>query len=806
MNKLFLLLALNCLGPAYLPGAPQPASAAGSKAILDKYCVGCHNQKLRTANLILEGPDLTKIPEHGEVWEKVILKLRLGMMPPQGLPRPDEATRHDLIQFLETALDRAAAANPNPGRPLVHRLNRAEYANAIRDLLGLDVDVSALLPPDNSTYGFDNVADALGTSPSLLQAYLVAARRISAIAVGDARAGAGGVTYSVRQDLSQDSHIEGLPLGTIGGAVFRHVFPADGYYDFQVRLYRTNLDTTRGLEEAHKLELSLDGGRLFLATIGGNEDLAALQKNTTDVSDAIEAQRLRTRVFVKAGQRDVAAAFLEEVPARFATRRLQGFVRDFNTYDAEGAPHIKSITIQGPFESKPAESPTGKIFVCRPADSADAAPCARRVLSSVARRAYRRPLTPAETDDLMSFYQRGQAGADFDAGIEFALRRILSAPSFIFRAEGEPEKLTAGKTYRIGDFELASRLSFFLWSSIPDEPLLDAAAQGKLHQPEMLARQVRRMLADPRSIALVRNFGGQWLQLRNLQGIVPDPEKFPDFDDNLRRAFRQEAESFFESIVHEDRNVLDLITADYTFVNERLARHYGIPGIFGSQFRRVQLADDHRRGLLGKGAVLMVTSHSNATSPVLRGKWVLENLLGYPVPPPPPDVPALKETEPGAVPRTMREQMEQHRENPVCASCHKIMDPIGFTLENFDEVGAWRTVNEGGVPLNTAVNLADGAAVNGVSDLRRALLQRPDALVQTLTQKLLIYALGRGLTYQDMPVVREIARESQAQDYRFSAIVLAMVKSVPFQMRIKAADSGEPVAQNRADRPVRPSR
>ena len=778
------LLCANALHAA-------PDSASFTHSTLDKYCVGCHNQKLKTANLILDNADLTKVAEQGEMWEKVILKLKLGMMPPPGLPRPDQSARLEVVHYLQTELDHAAAEHPNPGRPLVHRLNRAEYGNAIRDLLGFDVDVATLLPPDDSSYGFDNVADALGSSPALLQAYLAAARKISAVAVGDPRIDAGGVTYSLRQDLSQDTHIEGLPLGTTGGAVFRHVFPADGYYDFRVRLYRTNLDTIRGLEQPHRMELSIDGTRVLLATVGGNQDLAALQKNTTDVSDAIEAARLRIRVFVKAGERDVAAAFLEEVPARFATRRLQSFVRDFNTFDAEGAPHLKSVTIQGPYESKGAAEPVGRIFVCRPVNSAEENTCSKRIVSALAHRAWRRNLSSAETDGLMSFYQTGRKGGNFNSGIEFALRRILASPSFVYRAEIEPEALKPGEPYRITDFELASRLSFLLWSSIPDDTLLNLAAQNKLHPPDVLAREVRRMIADTRAEALVSNFAGQWLQLRNLQGIQPDPEKFPDFDDNLRRAFRREAELFFESIIKEDRPALDLLTADYTFVNERLARQYGIPGVFGSDFRRVNIAnidDENRRGLLGKGAVLMVTSHANATSPVLRGKWVLENILGSPVPPPPPEVPALKETEPGATPPTMREQMEQHRANPVCASCHKTTDPIGFALENFNEIGAWRTTSEGGVPLNTNVILADGTTVDGARDLRMALTKNPETFVQTFTEKLLIYALGRGVTWQDMPAIRHILSEAQPQDYRFSALILGIVRSVPFELRMKVAN------------------
>jgi hypothetical protein len=770
------------------------------RSALNKYCIGCHNQKLKTAGLTLDKADLSAIPAEGETWEKVILKLKLGMMPPPGAPRPDEESIRNIAGFLQTALDKDAAAHPDPGRPLVHRLNRVEYGNAIHDLLGFDVDVSSLLPPDDSAYGFDNVAEALGSSPALLQAYLAAARKIGAIAAGDSGMGAGGVTYSVRQDLSQDTHLDGLPLGTIGGAVFHHVFPADGYYDFRIRLYRTNLDTTRGLEQPHKVELAVDGQRVLLARIGGNEDLAALQKNTTDVSDAVENNRLRVRIFVKAGERDVAASFIEEVSARFATRRLQTFVRDFNTYDAEGSPHIKSVTIQGPFESKGAANPAGTIFICHPAGPADETPCARQVLSTLARRAWRRNLSQTDIDGLMAFYTRGRKDANFNAGIELALRRILASPSFIYRAETEPDSIPAGSPYRITDFELASRLSFFLWSTIPDDELLDLAAKDKLHQPDEVTRQVRRMLADSRSRALVDNFAGQWLELRNLNGIVPDPEKFPDFDDNLRRAFRREAELFFESIVDEDRPALDLMTADYTFVNDRLARHYGIPNVFGSDFRRVHLNDEYRRGLLGKGALLMVTSHANNTSPVLRGKWILENILGSPVPPPPPDVPALKETEAGAVPLTMREQMEQHRANPVCASCHKTLDPIGFALENFDATGAWRTTSEGGAPLNTAVALADGLQVDGVSGLRQDLTKYPEIFVQTLTQKLFTYALGRGVTYRDMPAIRHILREAAPRQYRFSALILGIVNSVPFQMRTRATDAGQSVAQLNEER------
>ena len=779
--------ALAGMSALWAPAQPAASLANSYRALLNQYCVTCHNQRARTAGLLLDSADLNRIPEHAELWEKVILKLQLGMMPPQGMPRPEAAATRGLVSFLQTTIDQAAAAHPQPGRPLVHRLNRTEYTNAIHDLLGVDVDAAAWLPPDDAAYGFDNVAEALGTSPALLQACLTAARRISAIAVGDPEIGAGGTTYSVRQDLSQDHHLDGLPLGTIGGIALQHPFPLDGYYDFQIRLYRTNLDTTRGLEEPHQVELALDGARVLLASIGGADDLQALQKNTTDTSNRIEATRLRARVFVKAGQRDVTAAFLEETPAMLSTRRLEGFVRDFNTYDAEGAPHIKSVTIRGPFEPKGTAKPIGKVFVCRPANAADETPCARKIVSTLTRRAYRRTPSQHEIADLLSFYQRGRIGGTFESGIDLALRRMLAAPSFVFRAEDEAPQARPGTAYAISDFDLASRLSFFLWSSIPDDELLDLAGKGRLSQPEVLGQQVRRMLADARSERLVSNFSGQWLELRNLPRIVPDPELFPDFDDNLRQAFRSEAELFFGSIVREDRNVLDLLRAEDTFVNERLARQYGIPGVLGSNFRRVHVTDEARRGLLGKGALLMVTSHANSTSPVLRGKWVMENILGAPVPAPPPDVPALPEAAPGAAPRTMREQMELHRANPVCAGCHKNFDPLGFALENFNVEGSWRTANEGGVPLDTSVTLADGTKIRGAAGLNEYLAQHSDLFVQTLTQKLMVYAIGRGLTYEDMPVIRQILHEAQGRDYRFSALVSGIVRSLPFRMRMKAA-------------------
>jgi mono/diheme cytochrome c family protein len=758
--------------------------AATHQATIQQYCVTCHNQRLQTGGLALDGLDIANVRSDAETWEHVVRKLRVGAMPPHGARRPDQQTAESLIAWLETELDRTATRSP--GRPVLRRLNRAEYANAIRDLLGLDVDIAALLPADVSAFGFDNVSDAQGSSPALLQAYLAAARKISAVAVGDPRIATGSDTYSVRQDLSQDVHLDGLPLGTVGGMRAKHTFPVDGEYEFQVRLYRTNLSAIRGLEDPHDLELTLDDEPILRASVGGDTDLIALQTNPTDTSDVLEASRLRVRRVVKAGQRDVAAAFLDATPPIFETNRLQRFIRDFsNPFDAEGAPHVQSITIQGPFGTKAVGAPPSpRVFVCRPPSPPEEA-CARQILSTLATQAYRRPITDSERADLLNYYSQARKSGTFQDGIQFGLRRILASPSFVFRPETEPASITTGTPYRITDTELATRLSFLLWSSLPDAPLMRSARDGRLKTPDVLAAHVRRMLADARASALVSNFAGQWLHLRNLKGKVPNSELFPDFDDNLRQAFQREAELFFDSVIREDRSVLDLMNADYTFVNERLARHYGIANVFGSDFRRVRLGDDSRRGILGKGAVLLVTSHPTTTSPVLRGKWVLENLVGVPPPPPPADLDtALKADPPGSAPKTMREQMERHRTNPVCANCHQVMDPIGFALENFDLVGAWRTTDVNGLPLDTTDMLTDGTRIDGVVSLRQALVRRPDVFVQTLTEKLMVYALGRGLTYEDMPEVRKVVRAAGQKGYRFSALIQGIVESVPFAMRV----------------------
>ena len=767
-------------GPAVPVAAAQQAS---QEALLKQYCVTCHNARLKTGGLELDGLDLAKLPDHAELWEKVVRKVRAGVMPPQGMRRPEPAALESFVSWVEDTLDRDAKARPNAGRPMLHRLNRAEYKNAIRDLLALDVDVASLLPPDDSAYGFDNISDVLGVSPSLQERYLAAATRISALAVGDPLLRAGSETYRVPQDLSQNQHVEGLPLGTIGGLKVRHFFPLDGEYDFQTKLYRTNLDMVRGLEYASEFEVSVDGKAVHHVTIGGTEDLAKLFDAPHDTGDAVEA-RMRVKVKVSAGPHEVTAAFIENLAVK-DTVRVQPFLRSSaDNFEWAGAPHIQTLAIAGPF------SPTGSgdtpsrraVFTCRPSGPATERACASQILGRLARRAYRQPVGAAEMAPILEFYDAARSRGTFEAGIQRGLQRILASPRFAFRVERDPAGAAPGTVHPVSGVELASRLSFFLWSSIPDEPLLRAAAQGALAQPAVLEQQVRRMLADPRADALVSNFAGQWLQLRNVRSVQPNSDEFPDFDDQLRQSFRRETELLFGSIVKEDRNVLDLLRADYTFVNERLARHYGIPGVYGSRFRRVPVSQDARRGILGQGSMLAVTSHAERTSPVLRGKWVLENLLGLPVPPPPPDVPTLKGNAEGQKPKTLREQMAEHRTEPVCASCHRVMDPVGFALENFDAVGAWRTTEPGG-PIDASGQLADGTKVDGVVTLRQAILDKPGLFVGTLTEKLLTYALGRGVDARDMPAVREIMRGAARNDYKFSSLVLGIAKSVPFRMR-----------------------
>ena len=777
MRAVLLGFAGVCL--AFGQAAPPVAS---QRAVIDQYCVTCHNQKLKTAGVMLDKADLAHVGDNAEVWEKVVRRLRAGLMPPQGMPRPSATAYEALTVALENELDRAAAAKPRLPVPTVHRANRTEYANAIRDLLALDIDPAAFLPADDTSYGFDNVVSGLQVSPALVEGYVSAATKISRLALGHETAPSRKM-YHVREDYSQEEHVDGLPFGTRGGMLIRHYFPADGEYTITWEPVRTTVGSLYGGDsEDEQLELTLDGQRVKLFKIGSDVPLTSLRDKN------------EVRVNVKAGLRTVGAAFLATtyVPNVDLNRHYQRSILDDNLVDGfTFTPQVSSVTISGPSNgTRPTNTPSrNKILVCHPANSSEELPCARKILNGLARQAYRRPVKDADTEKLLSFYQAGRNTGDFEDGIENALQFILAHPEFVFRTESGPANVKPGEAYRISDLELASRLSFFLWSTVPDDELTNLASQGKLKDPVVLERQVRRMLADQRSHELVKNFAGQWLQLRTLQSATPEGVIYPDFDDNLRQAFRTEAEMFFESIMREDRSVIDLLNADYTFVNERLAVHYGIPNIYGSHFRRVKLdgALDVRRGLLGKGAIELATSVADRTSPVQRGKWVLMNILGVVPPDPPPNVPPLKEAAGSgvSVEQTMRQRMEEHRANPACASCHKMMDPIGFTLENFDGIGKWRTTQYG-QKLDASGQLTDGTKIDGVASLRQALVRYSPQFVRTLTEKLLIYALGRGVEYQDMPVVRSIVRDAGRNDYHFSSLVVGIVKSDPFQMNRKA--------------------
>jgi hypothetical protein len=759
-----LCLAITRPAPAQ-QHTGKPATAAEARALLDRYCVTCHNERLLTAGLALDAVDPAQVADAPEVWEKVVRKLRTGMMPPAPRPRPDAATYGGVVGFLEAALDRAADASPDPGRPAVQRLNRAEYANAIRDLLALEVDGRELLPADDSGYGFDNIGDVLSVSPGLLERYLLAAAKISRRAVGDPTLRPAAAIYRTSPLLAQDGRVsEDLPFGTRGGLAVRHHFPLDAEYEIRVAL--------RGRARAgHRLEVRLDRERVVAFDLGNRAPLAV-------------------RIPVTAGTRLLGASFVEQigrslpVDGRPAPPPITSFA--FTLYP--NAPSVERIEVVGPFDGRaPDDTPSRRaIFTCYPAGIADERPCAERIVASLARRAYRRPVTGADIDPLVAAYDAGRsAGGGFDDGVRWAVEALLVSPKFLFRVEHDPVDAAPGDPYRISDLELASRLSFFLWSSIPDDELVDLAAEGELSDPAVLERQVRRMLADPRAQALVENFAGQWLYLRNLRSIAPDTTRFPEFDDNLREALRRETELLFGSQLREDRSVHDLLRADYTFVNERLARHYGIPNVYGNHFRRVRHGDNRRPGLLGHGSILTVTSYPHRTSPVLRGKWLLENLLGAPPPPPPPDIPELGEDDTGAAPATMRERMAQHRASPACATCHAKIDPLGFALENFDAVGQWRTGEDGAAAIDSSGTLPDGAPFDGPAAFRDALLGEPWAseFAATVTEKLLTYALGRGLDHRDAPAVRRILRNARDDDYRWSSLILGIVESNPFLMR-----------------------
>jgi mono/diheme cytochrome c family protein len=777
--------SLGAGGAQQQPAGSSP-SVSSERALLNQYCVTCHNDRTKTAGFTLDGVDLQRAGAHAETLEKVVRKLRGRMMPPPGMPRPDEATYNSLLSSLETSLDRAAAASPNPGRTdTFRRLNRTEYQNAIRDLLALDVDVSSLLPKDDASHGFDNVG--VGEfSPTLLERYLAAAQKVSRLAVGSPLPSPASHIVVLPADLTQEDQFDGLPFGTRGGTVVRHTFPLDGTYEIQVRLARDRNENVEGLTEPHKLELTLDGTRIQLFDVVPNRNVVG-----TYYADEAVDKNLNLRVQVAAGPHDLGVTFLRKTFALPETER-QPYKAHYNRdRHPRIQPAVYSVAVTGPFDAgRAADTPSrDRIFTCFPVSAAEEASCAKTIVSTLARRAYRRPVTDADLEAPLRFYREARADGGFEAGIETALRAILAGTEFLFRIERDPQGVAPNTPYRVSDLELASRLSFFLWSSIPDEELLGLAIDGKLKQPAVLEQQVRRMLADPRADALVTNFAGQWLYLRNLAAVTPDNRMFPDFDDNLRQAFRQETELFFESIVKEDRNVLDLLRAKYTFINERLARHYGIPNVYGSRFRRVTLGDDSvRGGLLTHGSILTVTSYANRTSPVLRGKWILENILGTPPPPPPPNVPPLQETLGSGKVLTMRERMAQHRVNAACSGCHQLMDPAGLSMENFDAIGRWRTRTESGSAVDAFGNLPGGPGFEGVAGLRNAVLARPEPFVNTVTEKLMTYALGRGLEFYDAPATRAIARHARSNDYRFSSLVLGIVNSSPFQMRRTAAN------------------
>ncbi len=772
----------------------QPASP--QQELVNKYCVTCHNERAKTGGLVLEKVDADHPAANLEIWEKAIRKLRAGLMPPSTAPRPDRAVLEKFRATLEASIDQAAAAKPNPGVTALHRLNRTEYANAIRDLIAVDVDVATILPADDSSEGLDNIADVLGTSPALIERYVAAAAKISRLAVGDTDISPLSTTYKVRGDLSQDKHIPGLPAGTRGGIVIRHNFPVDGEYLFKFSLLKVNFGPQYGgAAKGEQIEMSLNGERLALLDI----------RSTTYYyirggAQGGPATPLEIRLPVKAGPQTIIVTFIKKTSAGVDDlfQRFDATTPDLQTgvqFGYTTVPHLSAVEIIGPYDiSGPGNTPSrSRIFTCRPASAAEEPTCAKKIISTLARHAYRRPITDADVEPLLNFYRSARQGATgtFDKGIEMALRRILADPQFVFRFERDPANLAVGTSHRITDVELASRLSFFLWSSIPDEELLAIAEQGRLKNPATLQQQVKRMLKDPRSQALVGNFSGQWLYLRELRNRNPDLLVFPDFDDNLRQAFQRETELLFDSIVREDRNVFDILRADYTFLNERLARHYGIPNIYGSDFRRVTVEDKARRGLLGQGSFLTVTSSPNRTSPVTRGSWILENLLGSPAPLPPPNVPPLPENTTGqgvsTIPTSVRERMFAHRANQPCKGCHQIMDPIGLALENFDGVGRWRTTDSGS-KIDGSGQLVDGTPIDGVETLRNALLSRPDAFVQTMTEKLMMYAVGRASHYYDMPAIRAITRDAARNDYKFSSLVVGIVNSDAFQMRVKKAE------------------
>ncbi len=817
MSRILFATALVSVGIAAAPLMAQTASApsakggatadAKSRAFVNQYCIGCHSNRVKNpaeAPVNLEPAAFDDLLAHAGTWERVLRKLSVRAMPPPGMPRPTEAQYAGFTNWLAGSLDRAWEGHSTPGQFVVHRLNRAEYANAIRDLLAVDIDVNDLLPTDGAEFGFDNIATALKTSPLLLEGYVNAAERVSAMAVGDPEVRPGTTEHSISREFSQNGYIEGLPLGTVGGTVVHHVFPADAEYKLSGRLVRGVQEGYAGVEgndTPNTFVITVDGAEVYSAPIGGPADDAMQAKDLAAAQPVID-KRMTGRVRVTAGPHDVGFTWRER-PAQLQDVWEPSRRDSQEVHMVAGLPRLRTVSIDGPYNVHGlSEGPSRqKLFVCHPgagvtrvtAKSAtgptpDENACAVKILTNFARRAYRRPVTAADVEAPLSFYKRErQSGGNFDDGIRSGVARVLSSPYFLYRIESDPPGARAGVAHPVSEVDLASRLSFFLWSSVPDEKLLDLAAAGRLREPEVLTAQVHRMLSDDRSDALVNNFTGQWLQLRNLEAkVVPDILMFPDFDDNIRKGFRTETQMFFGYILRENRSALELLNADYTFLDERLARHYGIRGVYGPQFRKVKLTDPNRRGLLGQGSILAMTSVATRTSPVYRGKYVLATFLNTPPPPPPPNVPSLDESNKDSkVPKTVRAQLELHRKNQPCAGCHRVIDPAGFALENFDSVGVWRDKGADGTPLDVAGTLADGTQVNGPQALREAIVSRPDAFVTVVTEKMLTYALGRGLEPADMPVVRRIVRKAAKNDYQLSSVIMGIVESAPFQMRTK---------------------
>ena len=788
-----------------LAGGPRAANAQApsgelSRALLDRYCVTCHNDRLRTAGLALDTVDFERVAEHAPVLEKVVRKLRSGQMPPEGRPRPDAAAVDTFLTALEAALDRESEATPDPGRVASRRLNRVEYVNAIRDLLDLEVNGAELLPSDMAGFGFDNNADVLAMTPSLMTRYIAAATKVSRAAIGSPDNRPMMQVYDVGFEERDVRAGEDMPFSTLGGLSQRHMFPLDGEYIFAVRLKRNaTVETIEGIEEdEHEIELRVDHKLITRWEIGGRFPGPDPGVLIAVPEDDVEGQRLHEyrmtaddaleiQVPIEAGQRLVSVAFTDSAPSPHGLR---------------GQPGIDKLFISGPFNgSVPDDTPSRqKIFTCRPADGAavdEKETCARDIISTLARRAYRRPVTAADVDPLVAVYRDGNAERDFDFGIELALEALLSMPEFLMRIYEEPVDLEPAEPYRLNDLELASRLSFFLWRSIPDDELIEVAAAERLSDPDVLSGQIRRMLEDERATRFMNDFVGQWLQIRNINEQAPDGALFAQFNDTLRRAMVEETQLFFESQVRADRPIQELLTADYSFLNEQLARHYGVEGVYGSRFRQVDWDDDRRHGLLGHASLLTVTSYANRTSVVLRGKWVLETLLGAPPPPPPPNVPPLEEDEAGAAPTSLREKMEQHRRNPVCATCHTEMDQLGFAMEHFDAIGQWRETDRG-AEIDATIEWA-GRTIANPRDFRVALVEKGDEFERTVVEKLLTYALGRGVDYYDAPTVRGIVRDLADSDFRWSAIIEGVVTSPPFRMRRAASPGDAPAATAAAD-------